>query len=76
MDNEELEVRVAQRTEQLASANKEWHKTQEDMKRKQSRLVLSEKLAALAELVAGIAHEINTPVVWRCLLGLPCQRLH
>jgi signal transduction histidine kinase len=60
--NEELEARVAQRTEQLAGANQELHQTLEDLKRTQSQLVLSEKLAALGELVAGISHEINTPV--------------
>ncbi|MDX9787143.1 MAG: ATP-binding protein [Desulfobacterales bacterium] len=60
--NEELEVRVEQRTEQLAGANRELHNTLEDLKQTQSQLVLSEKLAALGELVAGIAHEINTPV--------------
>lgn len=60
--NEELEARVMQRTEQLAGANQELQKTLEDLKRTQSQLVLSEKLAALGELVAGISHEINTPV--------------
>lgn len=60
--NEELEQRVAQRTEQLASANSELELTLEDLKRTQSQLIMSEKLAALGELVAGVAHEINTPV--------------
>ena len=60
--NEELELRVEQRTEQLANANQELHKTLDDLQRTQSQLVLSEKLAALGELVAGISHEINTPV--------------
>lgn len=60
--NEELEQRVVQRTEQLARANSELELTLEDLKRTQSQLIMSEKLAALGELVAGVAHEINTPV--------------
>lgn len=60
--NEELEGRVDQRTEQLACANRDLQQTLEDLQRMQKQLVLSEKLAALGELVAGVAHEINTPV--------------
>ena len=46
--NTELEARVEARTTQL--------------KRAQEELVRSEKLAALGSLVAGIAHELNTPI--------------
>lgn len=52
---EELEQRVDERTAELASAN-------QDLRETQSQLVQSEKMAALGMLVAGIAHEINTPV--------------
>ncbi len=53
--HEELEQRVAERTAELARANRELRETQ-------AQLVQSEKMASLGLLVAGIAHEINTPV--------------
>lgn len=46
---------LKQHTEELASAYK-------DLQQTQSQLVQSEKMASLGMLVAGIAHEINTPV--------------
>ena len=60
--NKELEDRVIRRTAQLAETNAELQLTLEDLRTAQSQLVMSEKLAALGGLVAGVAHEINTPV--------------
>jgi PAS domain S-box-containing protein len=60
--NEELERRVEQRTMELRRSNTELHDALDRIERTQNHLVTVEKMAALGELVAGMAHEINTPV--------------
>ncbi|MDY0274576.1 MAG: ATP-binding protein [Desulfomicrobium sp.] len=60
--NTELEQRVLMRTAELAQTNKELQTALKNLHQAQDQLVMSEKLAALGGLVAGIAHEINTPV--------------
>jgi hemerythrin-like metal-binding protein len=53
--NANLEQRVAERTAQLQAANQR-------IREEQDRLIVSERAAAVGQLAAGFAHEINTPV--------------
>lgn len=60
--NAELEQRVEQRTSELHTSNIALQYSIDQLQQTQDQLVESEKMAALGGLVAGVAHEINTPV--------------
>ncbi|MFP6849416.1 MAG: ATP-binding protein [Pseudomonas sp.] len=50
-----MEARIAQRNQVL-------RKALVDLKESQAQLVQSEKMASLGQMVAGVAHELNTPL--------------
>lgn len=53
--NDELNKRVDERTHELQLANSQLEATTK-------QLIMSEKLAAIGEITAGVAHEINNPI--------------
>lgn len=60
--NEQLEQRVADRTHQFEEANKSLQQTIAKLGNAQAELVHAEKMASLGSMVAGISHELNTPI--------------
>ncbi|HEY4392458.1 MAG TPA: ATP-binding protein [Polyangia bacterium] len=59
--SEVLEARVRARTAELERANSEIERTLRELGEAQGQLIHSEKMAGLGMLVAGIAHEVNSP---------------
>jgi signal transduction histidine kinase len=55
--NEELERRVIERTRELSEALRQ-------LKASEAQLIQSEKMSSLGQMVAGVVHEINTPLAY------------
>ncbi len=60
--NANLEQRVESRTQDLNLANQELQHAMATLKTVQEEIQRSDRLAALGALVAGVAHELNTPI--------------
>ena len=60
--NKELESRVNERTRDLAATNAALQITNLELIRAQNELVRTEKMSALGVLIAGVSHEMNTPL--------------
>lgn len=60
--NEQLERKVAERTQELQGKNEELAQLLEELQRAQEFLLQSEKMVAMTNLVVGVSHELNTPL--------------
>lgn len=58
----QAERKLNQAYEDLSNKNRRLEETLEELNRTQNKLVFAEKMAALGNLIGGIAHEINTPL--------------
>jgi signal transduction histidine kinase len=71
--NQNLEQRVTERTTQLESSNAELQDTLEKLSKTQEELQRADRLDALGAMVAGMAHELNTPIGNSLVVATTCE---
>jgi len=60
--NQSLEEKVVMRTQALRDSNQGLLEALEQVHQYQSQVIQSEKMSSLGQMVAGVAHEVNTPI--------------